>query len=397
MKTYLQKLPLRSISLALIFFILGFGAKAHIPKAFGYDTNEAELSLFWKVWDLMEKKYVADGPTRKERIYGAIEGLVDAYDDDYSVFFEPQQSNYFNQTIEGSFGGIGAEIQLKNGLLAVVAPLKNSPSEKAGLLPGDIIFKIDQDEISGISFNEAISKIRGKEGTKVVLSVIRDGNRDDLIDVTIVRDIVEIPILDTETIDGVFVIHLYNFNQDSEIAFQKAMREFTNAGTDKLILDLRNNPGGFLNSAVTIASYFVPQGKVIVTEDFGDKKKQKRIFRSAGYSDLDGRDIELTIIINEGSASASEILAGALQEHGVAKVVGTQSYGKGSVQELISLAENTSLKVTIAEWRTPHNNHISKKGISPDIIAEDDDTTDADEQLQAALDTLNKSGQGRRR
>lgn len=391
----MKKITIRTIALALIFFSLGMGTQRYIPRAFGYDYNQEDLSLFWKVWDLMEKKYVGDTPKREDRIYGAIEGLVDSYGDDYSVFFEPKQSSYFNQTIEGSFGGIGAEIQFKNANLVVVAPLKNSPSEKAGLLPGDVIVKIDKMEISGISFNEAIGKIRGKKGTPVTLSVIRDGDRDNLIDITIVRDINQ--IIDTETIDGVFVIHLYNFNQDSEIAFQKAMREFTNSGKHKLILDLRNNPGGFLNSAVTIASYFVPQGKVIVTEDFGNKKKQKRIFRSAGYSDLDDQDVEILVLINKGSASASEILAGALQEHHIAKVVGTQSYGKGSVQELIPLAGNTSLKVTIAQWLTPDNNQISQKGIVPDYIVEDNEETEEDEQLDEAIRLLSGSGQGRRR
>ncbi len=233
------------------------------------------------------------------------------------------------------------------------------------MLAGDKIFKINATSTAELSLDEAISLIRGERGTKVLLTLLHEGAKDT-VEISVTRDIINIPTVETKKReDGVFVISLYNFSADSPNLFRGALREFVDSGDSKLILDLRNNPGGYLEAAIDMASWFLPAGKVVVKEHFG-KNKEDEVYRSKGYNIFNDR-LKFVILLNKGSASASEILAGALAEQGVATLVGEKSFGKGSVQELLDVTPDTSLKVTVAEWLTPNGEQISGKGLTPDI------------------------------
>lgn len=335
------------------------------------ETGNIDMETFIKTYDILNMKFIPTTasstiPTNDEKIYGAIEGLTASYGDPYTVFFPPKESAEFAEEVRGDFSGIGLEIAIKDEMLTAVSPLKNSPAEQAGIKPGDVIVKIDNKFTTGISVEEAVSRIRGPKGTTVVLTIRENGSAHE---VSIKRDIINIPVLDTKLRDdGVFVISLYNFSANSPEYFRNALREFVLSGSDKLILDLRNNPGGYLESSVDMASWFLPVGKTVVIEDEGINADQKAL-RSKGY-DIFNSNLKMTILINEGSASASEILAGALNEHGIANLVGEKSFGKGSVQELIEITPETSLKVTIARWLTPNGHSISENGLEPDVKVE---------------------------
>jgi carboxyl-terminal processing protease len=373
----------RNILIALVFLVLGYGLFTPLQGIKHRLTKESDLDLFWLVWSTLESKYPFEEPSSEEKIHGAIRGLVDAYGDEYSSFLPPARSEFFNQTISGEFGGIGAEIGIRSGYLSVVAPLKNSPAESAGVLAGDIITHADAIDVADKTLDEAIGLIRGKIGTDVVLTIVRSGEVDQM-DITITRDLVHVPVIDTEIRDDVFVIHLYNFNETSSDVFKSTLIEFKESGHRKLLIDLRNNPGGYLTAAIEIASFFLPQGEIILREQ-GSLNDGEEIYRSHGYDLLSDRDITLKVLINEGSASASEILAGALQDNNHAQIAGERSYGKGSVQELIDLPENTSLKITTSKWLTPKGEHISRTGIEPDIEIASDYESEDDVQLIQAL------------
>ncbi len=353
--------------------------------------DNKDLDLFFTVWNtLREKSIHFDEVKDDDRIYGAIQGLASSLGDPYTVFMPPKEAKDFNESISGSFDGIGAELGKKDKILTIIAPLKNSPAERAGIRSGDKIVKINDTPATDMEIEEAVSLIRGKKGTIVNLEIYRDGDRDTK-KIEIMRDTIVIPTLQTEVKDGVFVVHVYNFGEKVVADFDKAIDEYKNSGLDKMIIDLRGNPGGYLEAAVDISSYFVPKGKTIVTEDFvkGDKKQ---VHTSYGYSDLKKLP-KVVILVDGGSASASEILAGALRDHKIATIVGTKTFGKGSVQELIPMKENTSLKVTIARWLTPSSKLIEKNGIEPDVeikreIKEGDATYD--NQLIKALEVINK-------
>lgn len=371
---------------AIIFFVIGYFIQDVISKKSNADNpNNEDFALFWDVWETLEEKYPFTEPMESDKRYDAIKGLVASYKDDYSVFFTPEDSQQFKENVVGKFGGAGMEIANHKGYLVVVAPLKDSPAEKAGFLPGDIITHIEDVESYGHGINELISLIRGDVGTKVTMTIVRVGEEDP-IKLTLTRGIIKIPILDTEIVNDVFIISLYNFNQNSEKDFEKAIVEFKKSELNYLILDLRNNPGGYMSSSIDIASYFIEQGNVILREDLGDSSKEQRVHRSKGFNLLDNTNYNLAVLINKGSASASEIVAGALQDHNKALIIGERSFGKGSVQELITLDEETSLKVTIAKWMTPDSNYISKKGVSPDFEVEN--PTDFELFIKEAVDIL---------
>ena len=372
--------------IAALFFFLGYlvFTYIHLQK-----KTTKDFDFFWNVWSLVEEKYPFEEPSFEDKMYGAIRGFVHSYEDDYSSFLTPQKSKFFDQTISGKFGGIGAEISIKNGYLVVVAPLKNSPAEKSGLKSGDIITHVDTLDISNKTFEQVLSEIRGTIGDEVVLTIVRLG-KEEPFDISIVRDIVHIPILETEIIDDIFIIHFHNFNESSEKEFKEALIEMNNKGYDKLLIDVRNNPGGFLHLAIEIASYIMPQGKIITREQKGLEEGDEIIYRSKGYNIIDPEKIKIMTLINHGSASASEILVGALSENNYAQVVGERSFGKGSVQEHIQLSNKTSLKITVARWLTPNKNHISGVGIKPDIeIKFTTNSKQEDTQLLQAIKLFN--------
>lgn len=366
------------------------------------NTGNVDFSLFWNTWNILKNKYVASGEINTEDlVWGAIEGMVDAVGDPYTVFLPPKQNELFQSSVRGDFEGVGMEIGMRKGILTVIAPLEGTPAFRAGMKAGDQIIKIGDESTAGVSLDEAVTFIRGPKGTEVLITILREGV-DEPLEISMIRDRIEIPVIETEereiiseaeqhgdrtartTGDDIYIIRLFSFSEKSTSAFRTAVRDFVLSGRQKLILDLRNNPGGFLEAAVDISSWFLPIGEVVVREEFGDGKEQAH--RSRGYQTLE--DESVVVVVNEGSASASEIVAGALRDHGVAKLVGTKTFGKGSVQELVSLEGNSALKVTIARWLTPSGHSISENGLEPDVIVEDDSDKDGDEQLEKAIEML---------
>jgi carboxyl-terminal processing protease len=359
-------------------------------KETAVETN-ADFSPFWKAWNAINEKYPsASKITDQDRVYGAIAGLLSSLNDPYSVFFTPDEAKSFEEEIAGNFDGIGMEVGLKEKVLTVIAPLKDTPAYRADIKSGDKILKIDKKVTSGLSIEEAIKLIRGPKGTPVTLTIFHEGAKEPK-EITIIRDTIAIPTLDTEIRkDGIFVIKLYSFSANSANLFRNAIKQFVESGSQKLLLDLRGNPGGYLDASVDMASWFLKGGKVVVTEDYGDNKPSE-VFRSKGY-DIFTDKLKFVILIDGGSASASEILAGAMQDNGRAKLVGSQSFGKGSVQEIMKVTPDTLLKITVAKWLTPNGNSISEKGLTPDYLVEvtqKDIEAKRDPQLDKAVELLN--------
>lgn len=352
----------------------------------------ADLAPLLKAWSLLDANFVSATSTAtttpNEKVWGAISGLAAAYGDPYTTFFPPKEKSIFDSQVQGNFSGVGMEIGIRDNVLTVVSPMKDTPASRAGIRSGDQILKIGDKDTTGMSTDDAVALIRGPEGTTVKLQLSREGGKP--FDVSIVRETINLPTVDTNLrSDGVFVIHVYTFNAQAPDKFRAALREFANSGSNKLVIDLRGNPGGYLEAAVDMASWFLPVGSVIVTEDYGAKQAPD-IERSRGYDVFDG-NIKLAILIDEGSASASEIFAGALHDHGKATLVGQKSFGKGSVQQVFDITGDTSLKITIARWLTPNGLSISHEGIEPDVpvsISEDDIKAARDPQLDRAAQFL---------
>ncbi len=348
-------------------------------------ADTADFEPFWKAWQLVKEKYPgAEKTNNQDHIYGAIKGLLASFGDPYTMFFTPEESKMFESEIAGEFGGIGAEMGQKDGVLTIVAPLKDTPASKAGLLAGDKIVKINDTLSADMSVDKAIDLIRGEPGTTVTLTIVRDSLSQPKV-VPIVRAKITIPTVDTEkhAEKGVFVIKLYSFSAQSPELFRRALQEFADSGYTKLVLDLRNNPGGYLDAAVSMAGWFLPAGDVVVKE-IGKTDKDVTVHKSAGPGVFKDK-IKMVVLVNNGSASASEILAGALSEHGVATLIGTQTFGKGSVQELMKLTSDTSIKITIAKWYTPNGVSISDSGLTPKVKLEPNKDELHDTQLEQAI------------
>ncbi|OGZ15290.1 MAG: hypothetical protein A3J08_00720 [Candidatus Lloydbacteria bacterium RIFCSPLOWO2_02_FULL_51_11] len=371
-------------------------AEDHIPAP-------VDFAPFWETWVLIDKKFASTNyqststepvDVKKEtehRVWGAIQGLVNSLGDPYSVFLPPTEAKIFEENIQGNFGGVGMEIGNRDGSLTVIAPLKGTPAERAGLRAGDKIIKIDDAFSETMAVDEAVKLIRGEIGTTVHFTVSRE-KVPEPFDVEVMRAEITIPTIDTETRGGgIFVIKLYNFSAVSPDLFRDALRAFVLSGNTKLILDLRGNPGGYLEAAVDMASWFLPAGKIIATEDFGEEQDPV-IYRSKGYN-IFNENLEMIVLVDKGSASASEILAGALAEHKRAVLVGETTFGKGSVQELIKVTPESSLKLTVAHWLTPDGNWISKGGIVPQYevaISEKEREAGEDPQMEKAVGLLQK-------
>jgi len=349
--------------------------------------DEVDFSQFWEVWAEVERRYVdREHIDRQKMVQGAIAGLVRSLGDPYTVYFPPTQAKQFQEDVRGSFGGIGAEIGMRKDILTVITPLKGSPAERAGLLAGDRIYRINATSTDGLTLDEAVGYIRGEIGTTVKLTVARE---ESVREIDIIRDQIVIPILTTERKgDGIFYIHLLNFNEGAPGEFRNAIREFQASGDQKLLLDLRGNPGGFLDAAVDIASWFLPRQSTVAIERSGDGGEYH--YRSSGRdAELDG--VEIVVLINQGSASAAEILAGALRDVRGVTLVGEKTFGKGSVQAVENLDGGASLKITIAKWLTPNGHSINDRGIEPDVVVEltpDDFENGRDPQLDKALEVL---------
>lgn len=388
------------IALALVIFFasgfyIGLNQNVRLKKEANLANMQSSLPAtdfapFWKVWSLIDEKYPNATETNdQDRVYGAISGLVGSLNDPYSTFFNPADTKLFEEDIAGNFSGVGMEVGIKDKILTVIAPLKNTPAYKAGIKPGDKILKIDAQETSELTVERAVKLIRGEKGTEVALTIYRDGDTEPR-EIKIVRDVINVPTLDTDTKGDVFIIRLYSFSANSPELFRKAVREFAESEKEKLLLDLRGNPGGYLDAAVSMASWFLPSGKTVVTEDYASDEKPKS-YRSEGYNVFND-NLKFVILIDAGSASASEILAGAMQDYKKAILVGEQSYGKGSVQEVVEVTPDTILKITVAKWLTPNGNSISKKGLTPDYevkITKEDIEKKNDAQEEKGIEILN--------
>jgi len=357
--------------------------------------DDVDFAMFWEVWNIVKTKYVdSENVKNKDLYYGALEGIVNSLNDPYTIFLDPEASKMFTDELSGSFEGIGAEIGIRDGVLTVVSPLANSPAEIAGLKTGDRIFKVDGEESFDWSVDKAVEAIRGPKGETVVLTVAREGE-DDFIDISIVRDKIELPSvkLEYKTIGDkkIALIELFSFNQDTYLQFAEKLKEIKqDSEIDGLILDLRDDPGGYLDVAIDIASEWIDEG-VVVSEKSGDGYIFD--YNSRSYGDL--AEMPTVVLLNEGSASAAEIVAGALQDYDQAVLVGDTSFGKGSVQTLQELADGSTIKITIAKWLTPNGLNIDKEGIDPDIFVDytrEDWEADRDPQLDKALEifTLSK-------
>ncbi len=365
-----------------------------INQEFG-KPKEFDFGLFWEAWDNLHEKYVDKNKLAEDTLlYGAISGMIKGAGDPYTVFLPPQESKLFEQDVKGSFGGIGAEIGKRNGFIVVIAPLEDTPAKKAGLLAGDKILKIDGESTEDFSVEEAVKRIRGNVGVKVVLTILRGTDGAKAKDVTIIRDVIKIPITKLEFLEDEKIAHLafYSFTSTAPFEFQQAAAKILASGTKGIILDLRNNPGGFLEVAVDIAGWFLQSGDLVAIEDFGGNSGEKRVeFRAGGLAAL--KNYPTVILVNQGTASAGEILAGALRDNRKIELIGEKTFGKGSVQELIRFKDDSSLKVTVAKWLTPKGVSISEAGLEPDYkiaITEEDINEQKDPQLDKAVEILSE-------
>ncbi len=363
---------IRIIGIIIIITTL-FGIGVLVGATVGassYATDgKIESSLLSQVKTTLDQKFVfwkasSTLPTDKELEYGMIRGFVESYKDPYTIFFPPEEAKSFTENVQGSFGGVGMNVGMKDGNIVVIAPLKDSPAMKAGIKAGDIITAVDGKNMLGQPADNAVNIIRGPIDTKVVITVLHKDAKA-VTDITVIRKEIKIPTIDTEKKNGVFIVHLYNFSAESPDLFLKAMNEFLTTRLPYLVIDLRGNPGGYLEAAVNMASYFLKEGQVVVSEKQGINETVVN-HRSTGIAGIPVTT-KVVVLIDSGSASASEILAGALKDHKVAKVVGEKSFGKGSVQELVNFDDGSSLKVTVAKWYTPNGINISENGIKPDV------------------------------
>jgi len=358
--------------------------------------EEVDFSLFWEAWDKLEKEYVDPETLNvQEMIYGAISGMVESIGDPYTVFFNPEDAKIFLEDVSGRFEGVGMEIGIRKGQLQVIAPLEGTPAQRAGLRPGDRIIQIEDSLTMDITIEEAVTLIRGPKGTEVTLTIMRD-KWEAPKEITIERAVIKIPSLKWELLgedeadekDDIAYIKLYHFSEKINYDFSEVAIEILNSSAEKIILDLRNNPGGYLERAQDIAGWFLERGQVVVIEDFGDKTDQE-IYKTRGNAKL--LDYPLVVLINQGSASASEILASALRDNRGIKIIGETSFGKGSVQKLEDLIDGSSLKITIANWLTPKGELITDVGLEPDIgveMTEEDYEEERDPQLGRAIEVI---------
>ncbi len=356
---------------------------------FGNDLeSEVDLGLFWKVWEEIGEKYInVEKLDQEVMVYGAIEGFVNSLNDPYTVFMTPTDTEEFLISLDGQLEGIGAELTVTDGLLTVVTPLKGSPAERAGILPNDVIYKIEGEDARDMTLMDAITIIRGEKGTTVNLTIVRE-SEDEAFDVSIVRDAIEVDSISVENLDsGVVYIAVNQFNDKTEEQFSEAISDMILDEPEGLIIDLRFNGGGYLDISVEMLSHLLPNDEkaVIIRE----RNKEDEVQRTVSHSKL--LNVPLVVLVNEGSASASEIVAGAIQDHERGVVMGTTSFGKGSVQEVEYFNDGSSLRLTIAKWLTPEERDIDEVGITPDIVLEisdEDIENQFDSQKQAAIDYL---------
>ena len=351
--------------------------------------KDVDFQAFWDIWKIVKERHVEQAVSDKKLFYGAIAGMVGSLQDPYSVFFDPEFAQKFSKELEGTFDGIGAEIGIKQNEVTVIAPLPGTPASSAGIKAGDRILAIDGIDTTGMLIEEAVTRIRGQKGTQVKLLVFREGFKTPK-EFLITRETITVESV-TWKMDAVGKkkiahITITHFNETTEARFSEAVRSLLLENPDGLVLDLRNNPGGFLDTAVKVAGEWIVHD-VVVIENFSDNTKKN--YNSDGNARL--LDVPTIVLVNGGSASASEIVAGALQDYGKAKLVGEKTYGKGSVQDYSEFSDGSALKLTVALWLTPKGRSINKEGIAPDVevkMSTEDFNNDKDPQLEKAYQLL---------
>lgn len=347
---------------AVTFFALTVGDDkvVEVVKPQQVGNERKEFKKFYDAYDQMKQSYF-DEIDEQVVIDGAINGMIDALGDPYSDYLNEQEAKQLNESISSSFEGIGAEIQESNGYISIVSPIKNSPAEKEGLLPNDVIIAVDNKSIHGMSSSEAVLLIRGEKGTTVTLT-IRRGEREPF-DVKVVRDVIPIHTVYAEMLDdGIAHINITSFSENTYDELLEALEEMKAKGMKGLLMDVRQNPGGMLSSALDISDLFVEEGKNLFQTQ--EKGLPAEVYTASGGKKV---DVPTALIIDDGSASASEILAGALKESAGVPLIGTKTFGKGTVQTPTQLSDGSNLKLTTAKWLTPNGNWIHKKGIAPDV------------------------------
>jgi carboxyl-terminal processing protease len=374
-------------------FQVDFGQKTSIKidRKIPPDKQDVDFALFWDVWDRLEKNYLEkEDINPAQMVFGAIQGMVASLGDPYTVFLKPPENKEVKDDLNGSFEGIGIQLGYKDDQLAVIAPLKGTPADKAGVKAGDLILKINEESASGLSADEAAQKIRGPKGSKVKLILIHSGEKESY-EVEIVRDTIVVPSVEVDFLsaNGQTVAHLklLKFGDRTADEWEKAISQIINhqpqvAG---VVLDLRNNPGGYLTSSVFIASEFLSSGIVVQQEGADSSRETYSVNRQGELLNQ-----PLVVLINEGSASASEIVAGSLRDHQRAEIVGAKSFGKGTIQEAEDLPGGAGLHITTARWLLPSGESVDETGLKPDVEVKDDSQTETDEQLEKAIEVLLK-------
>lgn len=405
MKDFLKRIDAKVILLVILAYLLGWQLgqrdvdvkwanfkpsvsviNREVPKNISLD-----FKLFWDTWDLISRTYFDKKALDPQKLfYGAISGMVSALGDPYTVFLPPEQQKSSKEELNGSFEGVGIQLGFnKEKSLVVIAPLSQTPAQKAGIKPQDVIVKIEDKETTGMSLPEAVRLIRGPKGTQITLTIFREGE-EKTRDYTLTRDTiivksVEVSYKETNSGKNVAVIKLSRFGERTRDEWNQAVSDIVSANPDALILDVRNNPGGFLEAAVFIASEFLEGGNVVLQENNEGKQNSFKVNRGGKLTKF-----PLKVLINKGSASASEIVAGALQDRNRAELIGEKSFGKGTIQEAQDLAGGTGIHITVAKWLTPNGRWVNDtEGLEPDVIIEaDKEDPTKDPQLDKALELL---------
>lgn len=366
------------------------------PENISEDVQNIDFKLFWETWRILQEKYVnREDLNPQQMYYGAIKGMVASTGDPYTYFMTPEEHAESQASLEGKFDGIGAQLGLKDNLITIVAPLKNSPAERAGIKQGDIILEVDGKDTRNWTLNEAVTNIRGERGTEVVLTVFRNSSE---IEIPIIRDEIQVASVELsyERNNRIAYLKLNQFGNDTNREWDQAIddieQKWNSGQIDGMLLDLRNNPGGYLDSSVYLTSEFIEQGNLVITQESLENSTDYTVRRKGRLL-----DIPLVVLINGGSASASEIMSGALRDYDRADLIGEKTFGKGSVQEDINLEKNAGLRVTVAKWILPNGDWINETGIEPDIEVENDFdeentiTDETDAQLNRGLDELDQT------
>lgn len=346
------------------------------------------FEVFWEAWEFVEQRFYGEVPADQERVYGAIRGMVNSYGDENTAFIEPSRAAVFREDVSGSFEGIGAAVRMDElGRLVIAEPFVGQPAAKAGIQRGDIVLSVDSQSLEGLSLYEAIGLIRGPSGTTVVLTIFREGV-DEPFDVPVVRARIEIEVVESERLENdIGYVRLSEFSKGATDKLVQAIQELQAGGPLKgLIFDLRDNPGGLLDESVFVGSQFIGEGIITIERLKGGEEREFQV-QSGGVA----LDVPLVVLVNRGSASASEIVAGAIQDSGRGTILGEQTFGKGTVQIPHALSDGSELRVTVAEWLTPSKKQITGEGIVPDIYVErtqEDFVEGRDPQLERAVEHL---------